>query len=952
VTEKVKSLKEFGKRLGFDVEGYFQNNGKIPMPKDKPMIAICTIEKANVLINSLIEEGRLNEIGLVVFDEMHMLGDPNRGYLLEILGTKIKFAGKNTIQMVGMSATMPNLGDLAKWIGGVAFSRDFRPVQLVEHVFNGPHLLSTKIHHPSPGEQDQQTQYLPKRLGMVNLDPLHFKTYAQGLGVPVASVHGAFQLVRQLLPHNCALVFCHSKAITTKLAIEFAARLSDYPISKDSTPLTIEWFNESAGSTLLQPTRRSMSAKEFADHMQKLNDERLMLVKKIRAMSTSKSISSDLEKCLLQGVAWHNADLGAAERELIEAAFRTRTIGVICCTSTLAAGVNLPARRVILMSNKMGPENLSIREYRQMVGRAGRAGIDDFGESFLFITPGRSAITEHAAIHLLAQSMEPVYSCLKDDKSANDFSAMRSARHALDRRSKSDPRIQTHPTPFRLIPGATNLYFPEEPIYSLFCVKLNGLNMNTTGCGVDRLVLDAIGGRSAVTPWEIFEFVGCSFLAATLDTSQLEHIIMKSVQFLRCLGFVEKVSPREANQRQSEDPDYESGDPAAHHRSKPRSMQRDYTKASFHPDTHPSHTSSHPLDDRSGQVLVLSTLGAATYRTSFSIETAIYTHEEISKSLKGLDLTSDLQLCWLVAPVFSRLGQWGSHFETWLELLNHLTSNQRSLAERVGVEASIFCSDQQGMVKPSSFPAWQPTQRFFMALILQDVVDEMSMVDVALKYGISAGDIEGLMTQASQHAGQLVGFCKRLGHWHMEAIFKIFALRVGLGVKQEIIPLMKIRGVKGARARLLYKKGYQSVRTIANAEPHEIAKVLSGNEDVSSTKLAKAIIRNAKAFLDQAATELRTTAHSFAGPSPQEPLQETRGVFTKGHQQKASKPSQASHIQHYEESQTPHNEALPKQTEVEREMDLIKGMWDYDPYMSDDDDLAQAEIEFALMDQM
>jgi DNA polymerase theta len=57
-------------------------------------IAVCTIEKANSLVNRMLEEKTLDQLGCVVVDELHLLGDQSRGYLLELLLTKIRFMSK------------------------------------------------------------------------------------------------------------------------------------------------------------------------------------------------------------------------------------------------------------------------------------------------------------------------------------------------------------------------------------------------------------------------------------------------------------------------------------------------------------------------------------------------------------------------------------------------------------------------------------------------------------------------------------------------------------------------------------------------------------------------------------------------------------------------------------------------------------------------------------------
>lgn len=83
------------------------------------------------------------------------------------------------------------------------------------------------------------------------------------------------------------------------------------------------------------------------------------------------------------------------ERKMIEEAYLCNTINVLCCTSTLAAGVNLPAYRVIIKSPKIGNGYLTNVYYRQMIGRAGRPGLSEHGESILMVERSEKDILDN-----------------------------------------------------------------------------------------------------------------------------------------------------------------------------------------------------------------------------------------------------------------------------------------------------------------------------------------------------------------------------------------------------------------------------------------------------------------------------------------------------------------------------------------------------------------------------
>ena len=110
-------------------------------------------------------------------------------------------------------------------------------------------------------------------------------------------------------------------------------------------------------------------------------ERRKDVINDLRGLSVG--LDETLAKTVLRGVAFHHAGLTIEERDIVAEAYDRGIIKVIVATCSLAAGINLPARRVILHGARMGRELIGPAMLRQMRGRAGRKGKDEFGESFV-----------------------------------------------------------------------------------------------------------------------------------------------------------------------------------------------------------------------------------------------------------------------------------------------------------------------------------------------------------------------------------------------------------------------------------------------------------------------------------------------------------------------------------------------------------------------------------------
>ena len=294
-------------------------------------ILVCTSEKLDSLLRHRAE--LVSDVCCVVADEFHLMNDGTRGPTLEINLTRLRHI-KPDAQIIALSATVGNSPDLASWLDARLIQSDWRPVALEYATFHDFHVEPRKIQ--SPGDDGDHGKLSPPR----DLEGL--KSH------PVWSV-------------------------------------------------VDDGLTQGAQVLMFVGTRRSAQseaknlAKRVRKRLVKENPERLSALKELAERLTGRSqsnLAEQLAACLSSGVGFHHAGLTNAQRKDVEAAFKDGLLVALTATPTLAAGVNLPARRVLVRDLKRWDDGMSrplpVMEVRQMLGRAGRPKYDTKGEAWVY----------------------------------------------------------------------------------------------------------------------------------------------------------------------------------------------------------------------------------------------------------------------------------------------------------------------------------------------------------------------------------------------------------------------------------------------------------------------------------------------------------------------------------------------------------------------------------------
>lgn len=684
--EKMFALQALLQDLPIRVMG-FMGSQSPPGGLKRADLAICTIEKANGLINRALEDGSLSDIGCVVVDELHLLGDPSRGYLLELLLTKIRYMSFKEpncdIQIIGMSATLPNLDLLALWLDADLFKTDFRPVPLTETIKVGNRIFSN-----------------------------HFE-FVRGLKPPVHiendSDHLVYLCLETILGGHSVLVFCPTKnwcetlADTVAKAFFQLGRPNPSDMNLDTQEIRAKIQSEIKG-------------KELQEVMEQLK-------------RSPAGLDPVLAKAISFGVAYHHAGLTFDERDIIEGSFKRGALRVLIATSTLSSGVNLPARRVIVRSPFTFKNQLiDTLSYKQMIGRAGRKGVDTEGESILFCRENE----KDKVVELVSAPLQPVRSCLVDEQSGE-----------------------------------------------------------TIATALKRALLEVVASGVATTPEEVEKYASCTMLAASIanpDSSKpcpsTETSISGCIQFLEENEFIRLQSsgPEAGNPKGSNDTRY-----------------------------------------------VPTQLGLACLASSLSPDEGLKVFVELAQARKCFVLENELHILYQVVPLYAAVSWPNLDWMNFLSLWEGLSPDMKRVGELIGVEERFLVRAMRGTLNQNSMKQAKQMaihQRFYTALALHDLVNEIPLKVVSQRYGSSKGMLQSLQQAASTFAGMVTAFCHKLGWFNLELLIGQFQDRLQFGIHRDLIDLCRLNTLNGQRARILHNAKVETVAILANSSPNEIETIL------------------------------------------------------------------------------------------------------------------------------
>lgn len=305
----------------------------------KKRVFILTPEKLLFLLRN--HQSFIDEIGLCIFDEAHLFDDPSRGTNFELLLSTVKQIFPKEIQKILISAVIPNSEAINRWFNedGVIVSNNSIKTTEKRVAFSDLNGSNEQLYFIDPITFEEEF-FVPRTVSVSELDQLG-KERKQ-------------KVFPKLTNANDISIYYGTKLINNGGVGIFCGR-------KDTVNVVLRRF--------IDLNNRNYDLTDFLK-----NSDRFEVEKIGNLIGQNLGYDSVEYTCSQLGVFSHHSGIPMGIRIAIEYAFSKSKINNVVCTSTLAQGVNLPIKYLIISSVYQAGDAIKVRDFQNLIGRAGRAG--------------------------------------------------------------------------------------------------------------------------------------------------------------------------------------------------------------------------------------------------------------------------------------------------------------------------------------------------------------------------------------------------------------------------------------------------------------------------------------------------------------------------------------------------------------------------------------------------
>lgn len=384
---------------------------------EAPVVVMTTEVLRNMLYAG---SPTLDRLGYVVMDEVHYLADRSRGVVWEEVIIHLPAA----VRMVALSATVSNVEEFGAWLEQVRGDTrlvvsEHRPVPLHQHVLVDDRLVDL-FARPAPGgdtaaASQQRAVVNPRLVRLAGDETRQLRTADRGgrYGGHTARHRGGHGRGRDATPARRPGRSGPRRSAHTPDRVEVVQRLDDATL----LPAIVFVFSRAgcdAAVHQLRTARVRLTSSAERTQIRAYAEQRCAIIpdEDLQVLGYHEWLQS-----LEDGVAAHHAGVLPTLKEVVEQLFTRGLVKVVFATETLALGINMPARSVVLERlvkwNGDTHADITAGEYTQLTGRAGRRGIDVAGHAVVLwqsgLDPAAVAGLASTRTYPLRSSFRPTY---------------------------------------------------------------------------------------------------------------------------------------------------------------------------------------------------------------------------------------------------------------------------------------------------------------------------------------------------------------------------------------------------------------------------------------------------------------------------------------------------------------------------------------------------------------